>query len=263
MKIVSDAARGIQFLHTLKEKPLVHGDIKTANILLDKSFTAKLGDFGLAREIPLNESTASYINLHSEHTPGTLGYLANEYVTTRKLSAQVDTFAFGVVLLEVYTARRAYERNNKPPLLRDYVEDIALEEGKESNEKLFSLQDPLTSKLPFDLAMKYVELSLKCCHVKRKKRPKMSETLQQLQEICHQLLSIGSTNTSNPIGENPVESLESKFTEACRVSSQSRSSSSSSSTKKRVSVNPAKESLLSKLKDGQTYTMIYQSSQQP
>jgi len=201
MKIVSDAARGIQFLHTLKEKPLVHGDIKTANILLDKSFTAKLGDFGLAREIPLNESTASYINLHSEHTPGTLGYLANEYVTTRKLSAQVDTFAFGVVLLEVYTARRAYERNNKPPLLRDYVEDIALEEGKESNEKLFSLQDPLTSKLPFDLAMKYVELSLKCCHVKRKKRPKMSETLQQLQEICHQLLSIGSTNTSNPIGE--------------------------------------------------------------
>ena len=60
-----------------------------ANILLDKSFTAKLGDFGLAREMPKTSSTGSYIKLSNLHTPGTLGYLANEYLNTKKLSAEV------------------------------------------------------------------------------------------------------------------------------------------------------------------------------
>jgi len=65
---------------------------RSANILLDESFTAKLGDFGLAREMPRNASTGSYIQLRNEHTPGTLGYLANEYITTKKLSVQVRSY---------------------------------------------------------------------------------------------------------------------------------------------------------------------------
>jgi interleukin-1 receptor-associated kinase 1 len=36
------AARGLQFLHTIGDKPLIHGDIKSANILLDKNFEPKI-----------------------------------------------------------------------------------------------------------------------------------------------------------------------------------------------------------------------------
>lgn len=49
-EIAKGTARGLQYLHTIGEKPLIHGDIKSANILLDKNLEPKIGDFGLARE---------------------------------------------------------------------------------------------------------------------------------------------------------------------------------------------------------------------
>lgn len=55
-EIAKGTARGLQYLHTIGEKPLIHGDIKSANILLDKNFEPKIGDFGLAREGPENDS---------------------------------------------------------------------------------------------------------------------------------------------------------------------------------------------------------------
>lgn len=55
-EIAKGIARGLQYLHTIGEKPLIHGDIKSANILLDKNFEPRIGDFGLAREGPERDS---------------------------------------------------------------------------------------------------------------------------------------------------------------------------------------------------------------
>lgn len=55
--IATGTARGLQFLHTIGEKPLIHGDIKSANILLDQNDEPKIGDFGLAREGPQSDYT--------------------------------------------------------------------------------------------------------------------------------------------------------------------------------------------------------------
>nr|CAB3256808.1 interleukin-1 receptor-associated kinase 4-like [Phallusia mammillata] len=201
VRVACGAARGLQFLHTMKSKPLIHGDIKTANILLDASYTAKLGDFGLAREMPWNASTSSYFHLSNEHTPGTLGYLANEYIQTKKLSVQVDTFAFGVVLLELYTGRRAYDRSKETPLLRDYMDNIACEAEKigeeQASEKLFNLQDPQILKLPKELALQFVRLALQCCHERRIKRPKMANTLSRLEKIDQKVAVIYGRKTES------------------------------------------------------------------
>lgn len=55
-EIAKGAARGLQYLHTIGKKPLIHGDIKSANILLDSNFEPRIGDFGLAREGPERDS---------------------------------------------------------------------------------------------------------------------------------------------------------------------------------------------------------------
>lgn len=64
-EIAKGIARGLQYLHTIGEKPLIHGDIKSANILLDKNFEPRIGDFGLAREGPERDSmkVSNYKNL--------------------------------------------------------------------------------------------------------------------------------------------------------------------------------------------------------
>lgn len=50
--IAKGVAKGLQYLHNVRDRPLIHGDIKSANILLDSHHQPKIGDFGLAREAP-------------------------------------------------------------------------------------------------------------------------------------------------------------------------------------------------------------------
>lgn len=62
-EIAKGIARGLQYLHTIGNKPRIHGDIKSANILLDKNFEPKIGDFGLAREGSVGSIQVSNLNM--------------------------------------------------------------------------------------------------------------------------------------------------------------------------------------------------------
>ena len=88
LNIALGTARALQFLHTVKEKPLIHGDIKSANILLDRNFEPKLGDFGLAREGPL----AHYTSMQVSRVHGTPAYAPLDYVKSKKISTKVDCY---------------------------------------------------------------------------------------------------------------------------------------------------------------------------
>lgn len=105
---------GIQFLHSIGSKPLIHGDIKSANILLDRNFEAKIGDFGLAREMP-TANDKSYVKVSRVH--GTRPYLPDEYLRSKKLSTKVDTYSFGIMLYEIGTGQRAYEESRSKKFL--------------------------------------------------------------------------------------------------------------------------------------------------
>ncbi|KAK8506348.1 hypothetical protein V6N12_034084 [Hibiscus sabdariffa] len=99
-QIILGVARGLQYLHEDSHLRIVHRDIKASNILLDDKFQPRIGDFGLARFFPEDES---YL---STKFAGTLGYTAPEYAIRGELSEKADIYSFGVLVLEIVSCRK-------------------------------------------------------------------------------------------------------------------------------------------------------------
>ncbi|KAL6137556.1 hypothetical protein ACLB2K_062848 [Fragaria x ananassa] len=98
LRIAADAAQGLE--HYGCKPPIVHRDVKSANILLTENFLAKASDFGLSRNFPTDGGTHI-----STVVAGTPGYLDPEYYRTSRLNEKSDAYSFGIVLLEIITSR--------------------------------------------------------------------------------------------------------------------------------------------------------------
>ena len=105
VRIALDVARGILYLHEECEVRIIHCNIKPQNILLDETWTAKISDFGLAKLLVQNQSR---ITMGIE---ATTGYLAPEWQKNALISVKLDTYSFGIVLLEIVCCRSSTEVN--------------------------------------------------------------------------------------------------------------------------------------------------------
>jgi serine/threonine protein kinase len=105
-------ASALLYLHEECLQCIVHRDIKPSNVMLDATFSAKLGDFGLAKLV--EHGSQPYTTVLA----GTLGYLAPECLTTGKSSQEVDVYSFGVVALEIACGRRPAELTEEPSKAR-------------------------------------------------------------------------------------------------------------------------------------------------
>ncbi|XP_007936113.1 interleukin-1 receptor-associated kinase 4 [Orycteropus afer afer] len=168
-KITQDAANGISFLH---ENHHIHRDIKSANILLDESFTAKISDFGLARA---SERFAQTVM--TSRIVGTTAYMAPEALRG-EITPKSDIYSFGVVLLEIITGLPAVDEHREPQLLLDIKEEI------EDEEK--TIEDYIDMKMN-DFDSSSVEtmytVASQCLHEKKNKRPDIKKVQQMLQEM--------------------------------------------------------------------------------
>ncbi|GAB2235743.1 hypothetical protein Droror1_Dr00026184 [Drosera rotundifolia] len=104
LKILLNVASALAYLHQECENQVIHRDVKASNIMLDERFNARLGDFGLAREIEHDRSP------DPTAAAGTMGYLAPEYLITGRATEKTDVFSYGAVVLEVASGRRPIER---------------------------------------------------------------------------------------------------------------------------------------------------------
>ncbi|KAK1411128.1 hypothetical protein QVD17_37672 [Tagetes erecta] len=105
VSIALDVARGVEYLHSLAQSSFIHRDLKPSNILLGDDMRAKVADFGLVKNAPDGKYSVE------TRLAGTFGYLAPEYAATGRVTTKVDVFAFGVVLMEIITGRKALDEN--------------------------------------------------------------------------------------------------------------------------------------------------------
>nr|CAB3455626.1 unnamed protein product [Digitaria exilis] len=173
-RIIKGVASGLHFLHERWEKVVVHRDIKTSNMLLDKEMNGRLGDFGLAK---LYEHGA---NPQTTRVVGTTGYLAPELVRTGKATPFTDVFAFGTTMLEVACGQRPIKQDEQGNqfLLVDWV----LQQWH--SESLLEAVDPRllrqAGEYNSDEVRLVLQVGLLCTHPSAAARPSMQQVLQYL-----------------------------------------------------------------------------------
>ncbi|KAJ0988993.1 hypothetical protein J5N97_007349 [Dioscorea zingiberensis] len=173
LKIAVDAAKGLDYLHNGSTPRIIHRDVKSSNILLDMEFNAKVGDFGLSKQVP--QASASHV---TTAVKGTAGYLDPEYYSTLQLTEKSDVYSFGIVLLELICGREPLSHAGPPDTYnlvlwaKPYLQAGAFEIVDESIKGAFDVES----------MRKAASIAVKCVDRDASGRPTIAQVLAELKE---------------------------------------------------------------------------------
>ncbi|XP_073101157.1 uncharacterized protein [Elaeis guineensis] len=170
--IILGIARSLAHLHRLN---IIHYNLKSSNILIDGSGEAKVGDYGLAKLLPMLDRYVLSSKIQSA-----LGYMAPEFACrTVKITEKCDVYGFGVLVLEIMTGRRPVEYMEDDVVVLCDVVKGALEEGRVEE----CVDGKLGGKFPVEEAVPVMKLGLICTSQVPSNRPDMAEVVKILQLI--------------------------------------------------------------------------------
>ncbi|PIN02050.1 Serine/threonine protein kinase [Handroanthus impetiginosus] len=172
-EIALGAAKGLEYLHHGYDRPVIHRDVKSSNILLDEELKPRIADFGLAKIVQANSMKES-----TQIIAGTHGYIAPEYAYTNKVNEKSDLYSFGVVLMELVTGKRPIE-----PEFGEHKDIVDWVCGNlKTRESIVRMVDPTIPEVYRDNAIKVLKIAIHCTARLPAGRPTMRTVVQMLED---------------------------------------------------------------------------------
>ncbi|KAK3438518.1 hypothetical protein EUGRSUZ_C03141 [Eucalyptus grandis] len=203
LRIATEIAGALFYLHSAASIPIYHRDIKSTNILLDEKYRAKVADFGTSKSVSLDQTHVTTL------VQGTFGYLDPEYFQSSQFTDKSDVYSFGVVLVELLTGQKPISslREQEGRSLATYF-IISMEENR-----VFDIVDAQVLKEGNKEEIASVaNLAKRCLNLNGRNRPTMKEVAMELE---------GMRKLPNPLGiqqnQEDQEAAES-YAAACKSS---------------------------------------------
>ncbi|CAI9780439.1 unnamed protein product [Fraxinus pennsylvanica] len=173
-------------------------NIAIHNVLLDDNLTAYVGDFGLARLLPMEVISQQFSSLGIK---GTIGYAAPEYGMGSQVSTQGDVYSYGILLLEVFTDRKPTDELFKENMnLHHFVKiglPVRVMEILEKSSLRLENQSEQTACL-----VSILELGVACSAESPQDRRSMEQVYTESRMIKDKFIKAGLNETDRNLGEN-------------------------------------------------------------
>ncbi|XP_038896440.1 G-type lectin S-receptor-like serine/threonine-protein kinase LECRK1 [Benincasa hispida] len=177
VEIAKGIARGLAYLHEECETQIIHCDVKPQNVLLDANYAAKIADFGISKLLKKDQTRTN------TEARGTAGYMAPEWLRGAPVTAKVDVYSYGVMLLEIICCRRHIELDRVEEESEE--EDLVLSNWVLSRAAAGNLETVVGDKaeilMDFERFKRMAMVGLWCIHPDASQRPSMKKVTQMLE----------------------------------------------------------------------------------
>ncbi|KAJ4775395.1 Wall-associated kinase family protein [Rhynchospora pubera] len=186
LQICTESAKALAYLHFETARPILHGDVKSANILLDRNYMAKVSDFGTSKFLSLDGTQfATFVQ-------GTFGYLDPEFMQSSRLTEKSDVYSFGVVILELITRKKAvyWDGNNE----RMCLAQLFVSAMRQNDARSTMFDQNIATEENLEVLVGVSELAEKCLRLSGEERPTMTEVVEQLKQFMAMLRATQETS---------------------------------------------------------------------
>ncbi|PON56424.1 Wall-associated receptor kinase [Parasponia andersonii] len=174
LRIATEVAGALSYLHSATSFPIYHRDIKSTNILLDDKYRAKVADFGTSRSILEDQTHLTTL------VSGTFGYIDPEYFRSSQFTEKSDVYSFGVVTVELLSGQKpvSLTSSRKRRSLATYFIECM-----EENRPFDVVDDRIINECSKEQITALANLAYRCLNLIGKKRPTMKQVATELEGI--------------------------------------------------------------------------------